>query len=218
MHKCQVCSYSTEWSSNLRKHERAKHNEYEFNKKYFKNTIYSNNSRSQEDGMYNDGELNQNYNNNTLYSMNQDVYDIRLKENFKLFISGPSRCGKTVFVSNLLERINEYAKVPPTKVIYIYKVWQSKYDEMLSLGVNFKEDHNNIVNDIKSSVSGEPTLIIFDDLIGSSSLKEIANLFTVDARHMNMSLVFLTQRMFVNDESFRQISQNCYYFVLFNIG
>ena len=81
--------------------------------------------------------------------------------------------------------------------------------------VDFKVDHDNIVNDIKSSVSGEPILIIFDNLIGSSSLKEIANLFTVDARHMNMFLVFLTQRMFVNDESFRQISQNCEYFVLF---
>ena len=32
---------------------------------------------------------------------------------------------------------------------------------------------------------------------------------------MNMSLVFLTQRMFVNDESFRQISQNCDYFAIF---
>ena len=71
------------------------------------------------------------------------------------------------------------------------------------------------MDDIKSSVSGEHTLIIFDDLIGSSSLKEIANLFTVDARHMNMSLVFLTQRMFVNDEGFRQISQNCDYFCIF---
>ena len=32
---------------------------------------------------------------------------------------------------------------------------------------------------------------------------------------MNISLVFLTQRMFVNDESFRQISQNCDYFCIF---
>ena len=31
---------------------------------------------------------------------------------------------------------------------------------MLSLEVNFKEDHGNIVNYIKFSVSGEPTLII----------------------------------------------------------
>ena len=32
---------------------------------------------------------------------------------------------------------------------------------------------------------------------------------------MNLSLVFLSQRLFVNDEHFRQISQNCDYFVLF---
>ena len=32
---------------------------------------------------------------------------------------------------------------------------------------------------------------------------------------MNMSLVFLTQRMFVYDEYFRQISQNCDYLIIF---
>ena len=100
-------------------------------------------------------------------------------------------------------------------VLYLYKVWQPKYDEIMSLGVNFMEDSDNIVNGIKSSFSGQSMLVIFDDLIGSSSLKGIADLFTVDARHMNMSLVFLTQRMFVNNEAFRQISQNCDYFVIF---
>merc|ERR1711954_322612 len=149
-------------------------------------------------------------------SSNMDgKFDIRLKENFKMFVSGPSRCGKTVFVSKLLENIHAFAKIPPAKVLYIYKVWQPKYDEIMSLGVNFIKDSDEIVNDIKSSVSGQPMLVIFDDLIGSSSLKVIADLFTVDARHMNMSLVFLTQRMFVNNEAFRQISQNCDYFVRF---
>merc|ERR1711867_290478 len=114
--------------------------------------------------MRNDGELKEIYIDSTLNQLTSTVFstnpnDIRLKENFKVFISGPSRCGKSVFVSNHLERINEFAKVPPTNVIYVYKVWQSKYDEMLSLGVNFKEDHDNIVNDIKLSVSGEPLQI-----------------------------------------------------------
>ena len=54
------------------------------------------------------------------------------------------------------------------------------------------EDNDNVVNNIKSSVSVQSILIIFDDLIGSPSLKTIANLFTVDARHMNISLVFVT--------------------------
>ena len=79
------------------------------------------------------------------------------------------------------------------------------------------EENDNIVDDIKSTVSGQSILVIFDDLIGSSSLKSIANLFTVDARHMNMSMVFLTQKMFVNCEHFRQISQNCNYFSILKI-
>ena len=32
---------------------------------------------------------------------------------------------------------------------------------------------------------------------------------------MNMSMVFITQKMFVNCEHFRQISQNCDYFAIF---
>ena len=81
MYKCQDCTYSSDRPYNLRRHEKAMH------QNYIMNTVYSNNSRSHENGIHNQGELNQNYN-NTLYSMNQDVYDIRLKENFKLFISG----------------------------------------------------------------------------------------------------------------------------------
>ena len=49
------------------------------------------------------------------------VFDIRLKENFQLFISGLSICGRTVFVSKLLEDIHTLAKLPPTNVIYVYK-------------------------------------------------------------------------------------------------
>ena len=69
-----------------------------------------------------------------------ESFDIRLKENFKLFVSGPSRCGKTFFVSDLLENIESFTKVPPLTIIYIYKVWQSKFDEMKSLVHVFLED------------------------------------------------------------------------------
>merc|ERR1711954_314656 len=130
------------------------------------------------------------------------VFDIRLKENFKLFVSGPSRCGKTVFVAKLIEHIQSFAKQPRTSIIYVYKVWQDKYDEMESLGVNFMKDSGNIIDYIKSAAKGQPVLVIFDDLIGSKSLKNIADMFTVDARHMKISMVFLAQRLFVNDEYF----------------
>ena len=68
---------------------------------------------------------------------------------------------------------------------------------------------------IKEYVTGKSILVVFDDMINSKALSTLATLFTVDGRHMNMSLMFLTQRMFVNNEYFRQISQNCDYFVVF---
>ena len=81
----------------------------------------------------------------------------------------------------------------------------------------FLEDDVNIVDKIKQYASGMPILVIFDDMLHSGSLSNIAPLFTMNGRHMNMSLVFLTQRMFVNDEYFRQISQNCDYFLFLKI-
>ena len=143
------------------------------------------------------------------------MFDIRLKENFKLFVSGPSRCGKTFFISELLENIETFAKDPPETILYIYKIWQTKFDEMKSVVDGFIEDNENVVHQLKELALGQRVFVIFDDLINSKSLVDIATLFTVDGRHMNMSMAFLTQRMFVNNEHFRQISQNCDYFCIF---
>ena len=143
------------------------------------------------------------------------MIDIRLKENFKLFISGPSRCGKTFFVSELLENIDTITKEPPETIIYVYKVWQNKFDEMKNVVHIFMEDSENVIQNIKDVAQGQGIFVIFDDLINSKSLVDIATLFTVDGRHMNMSMAFLSQRMFVNNEYFRQISQNCDYFCIF---
>ena len=78
---------------------------------------------------------------------------------------------------------------------------------MKSIVDNFIQDNENMVQQIKEIAQGQRIIVIFDDLINSKSLTEIATLFTVDGRHLNRSMIFLTQRMFVNNEYFRQISQ-----------
>lgn len=79
----------------------------------------------------------------------------------------------------------------------------------------FIKDDDNLKTNIEKYTQGKKPLIIFDDLISSTSLPFIANLFTVKGRHEHMSLVFLTQRMFVNDEYFKQISNNADYMIVF---
>ena len=123
--------------------------------------------------------------------------------------------GRLFFISKLLENIETFAKEPPETILYVYKVWQSKFDEMKSVVNGFIEDNENIIHQIKEISHGQRIFVIFDDLINSKSLVDIATLFTVDGRHMNMSMAFLTQRMFVNNEYFRQISQNSDYFCIF---
>ena len=145
------------------------------------------------------------------------MHDIRFKENFKIFVCGPSRCGKTVFIKDLLQNIPSITKQNISKVIYVYKVWQQTFEDMKLQGLVhfFLREEENIVEKIKKLSFGEYSLVIFDDLINSKNLEEISNLFVVDGRHSNYSMIFTSQRMFVNNEYFRQISNNCDYFVVF---
>ena len=143
------------------------------------------------------------------------MHDLRLIENFKIFVGGPSRCGKTFFVVDFIQNLKSISKIPPTNIIYVYKVWQPKYDEIRKLITVFIQEQEDLLEKIKEHLSDQPSLIVFDDLINSKSLKNIAQLFVVDGRHLSMSLIFLSQRLFVNDEYFRQISGNCDYFCVF---
>ena len=85
MFSCKYCTYTSNWSCNLHKHEKAMH----------KNEI------AQDFGYQNSNvgvPPQQDQAESLKFSFSCKIIDICLKENFKLFVSGPSRCGKTVFV------------------------------------------------------------------------------------------------------------------------
>ena len=145
------------------------------------------------------------------------AFDIRLKYNFKLFLSGPSGSGKTSLICSILENLGSFTKKNPTKVVYYYKQWQDKFEILQRNGLvhEFTKDTNNLSTHIKTLAKYDKVFVIFDDLMNSDHLSEIAALYTVDSRHLGISAAFLTQRMFVNNEFFRQISQNSDYFCIF---
>ena len=148
-----------------------------------------------------------------IHDISSRKFDLRLKENFKLFISGPSRSGKTVFVKDLIKNLDILAKAPPKIITLVYKVDQPIYHEMNI--DHLVQDGPNLKQRLFQIAQGDSMLCIFDDMMNSESLSDLANLFVVDGRHLNLSLVFISQRIFANSEEFRQISQNCDYFSLF---
>jgi len=142
-------------------------------------------------------------------------YDRTLKKNFKIFVAGPSGCGKTIFACDIIQNWPIISRQAFSAIIYCWNQWQPKYDEMKQLVTHWVRDDDNMIRNIKSIARGKPVFIIFDDAINSKSLPEIANLFMIDGRHSNMSMMFLSQRMFDKDKSFMQISRNSDYFVVF---
>ena len=103
MFACCQCSYKSKKRYNVVRHERVMH------------------GSDGENLIFKLGNSNCYMNDETMNSIvNGETFDIRLKENFKLFVSGPSRCGKTVFVSKLIENIKSFAKQPPGSIIYVY--------------------------------------------------------------------------------------------------
>jgi hypothetical protein len=152
----------------------------------------------------------------TFFRLPTPVYN--KKGYYLIFIKflGPSGCGKTTFVYNLLQNAENFCSVPPKFVIYFYNVWQEIYKEMKEKGlVNiFIKDNSDLLDQIKRHANIN-SLIIFDDMINTSNMKQIAELYTVQIRHRNLNAIFLSQKLFISDDFFRQISQNSDYFVVF---
>ena len=61
------------------------------------------------------------------------MYDLRLIENFKIFVGGPSRCGKTFFVVDFIQNLQTFCKIPPREIIYVYKRIDISYCHMTTL-------------------------------------------------------------------------------------
>ena len=204
-HNCNFCEYSSKYKHNVTRHEKSVHGQNKTQESRSQKKINGTSLRSKRpviipaNGGFDLGQMN--------------TFDIRLKKNFKIFISGPSGSGKTYFITDLLRNLDIFATDPPKLIIYVYRVWQPKYEEM---PVDyFIEDGVDLMEKIRSYARDQHTLIVFDDLIYSESIPTISRLFTVEGRHNNMSLIFVTQKMFVNDEKFREISGNSDYFLVF---
>ena len=127
-------------------------------------------------------------------------------------LSGPTGCGKTVYVQKFLKYIDSVSNTHFDRIILYYGEWQSGYRD-LGKDIEFREglpQSNDWVNDRK------PKLIIIDGLMREfSSGGVIVNLFTKSSHHNNLSLIFIIQNIFQLGKGQRDISLNAQYFVIF---
>lgn len=136
---------------------------------------------------------------------------------FNLIIAGPTGCGKTNFIFNMLTRQNCIFSQSFDNIFYAYGIYQPLYDQMQQSvkDITFTQGLPCLTEYTNKTQIGQTsnTLIVLDDLMLENE-KELASYF-IRMRHAGISVVFVTQCLFFSSRYMRLISRNAHYFVLF---
>ena len=135
---------------------------------------------------------------------------------FSMGVYGRRESGKTHFVTELLIQQEKLIKDPFIKVIWINKSFQKDVYEKLMRGNQFElEFLDDIPNFDEMGKQIRNTLVVLDDMLTESNRNEqISALFT-RGRHLNISVILLSQNLFHQGKYSRDISLNVDYIVLF---
>jgi hypothetical protein len=143
--------------------------------------------------------------------------DMTFQHPFTTVVSGPSGSGKTRWTKQLL--LSSLIQPSPQRIIYCYGQWQPLYADLkISLPrIEFIKGIPDQLDDQDFIDGTERLLIVFDDLMTEAKCDQrIADLFTKGSHHRNMSVIYLTQNVFPQGKSCRDIALNTQYMVLFN--
>ena len=124
-----------------------------------------------------------------------------------LIIAGPNSCGKSTIVIRFFECRDQLRDIVFKNIVCCHSE-------------NDAPHHLKNVSFVKGAPEFEnpenvPTLIVLDDLMDSAYSTKVSELFTKDSHHRNISLVLITQNVFHQIPSSRDISLNSKYIVLF---
>ena len=135
--------------------------------------------------------------------------DPHLKHPFTGIVAGPTACGKSTWVKNLITYQKDMIDPAPEHVIWFYGEWQPLYDTLSGM-VEFREG----LADLTTLNTKKRTLVIIDDLMTETD-KSVSNLFTKGSHHRNLSVLHLVQNVFDKNKHTRTISLNAHYLVIF---
>ena len=144
-------------------------------------------------------------------------YDIfKLHHPFSMLVAGPRGAGKTEFVKQLLSLKCYIMTNPPERILWFYGRHQPDLFHSLAQEIPCIEFYEGLSVNIEVMFdSSKRNICIIDDLMQSASGNQLVeNLFT-NGRHLNVSVIFVSQNLFYTGEKCRTISFNSTYIVVF---
>ena len=144
-------------------------------------------------------------------------YDIfKLHHPFSMLVAGPRGAGKSEFVKQLLSLKRYIITNPPERIVWFYGRHQPDLFRSLSQEIPSIEFYEGLPTNIEVMFDrSKRNICIIDDLMQSASGNQVVeNLFT-NGRHLNLSVVFISQNLFYTGKKCRTISLNSTYIVVF---
>ena len=144
-------------------------------------------------------------------------YDIfKLHHPFSMLVAGPRGAGRSEFVKQLLALKRFIMTDPPERIVWFYGRHQPDLFRSLAQELPCIEFYEGLPTNIEDMFNrSKRNICIIDDLMQSASGNQLVeNLFT-NGRHLNLSVVFVSQNLFYNGKKCRTISLNSTYIVVF---
>ena len=123
-------------------------------------------------------------------------------------VVGPTKCGKTQFLHNLIRRSSSIHP-PPERMVRCFGCYQDLFRTVDGIEILESVPGMNILDGDKRR-----TLLIIDDLVSETDTR-MTKIFTKGSHHLNCSMIYLSQTLFNKGKENRNICFNTQYLVLF---
>ena len=149
----------------------------------------------------------------------QPYPEFKFNHMFSMLVVGPTQCGKTYFVQQLLTKnCIEYPSEKSTQVYWFYNQWQPRYDALkraLKKKIQFTQGLPDLSEDLHEINPEYNNILVFDDLMSQAIDSPVLSQLFTQGRHRNASVILLLQNMFPKGKYNTDINRNAQYVVLF---
>ena len=149
----------------------------------------------------------------------QPYPDFTFQHPYSMIVVGPSQCGKTHFVHQLLtHKCTVYPRKKPVLVCWCYNQWQPQYEDIrrdLGSKIRFCQGIPELDEDLSEIKTSKHTILVLDDLMAEAKDSPVVSKLFTQGRHRNASVILLLQNMFPKGKYNTDISRNATYKVLF---